>query len=168
MNSRFANFSQHALAPAIVALCSWLAVIATMDPGGTYPWLFEGPGITIDESFNVQQGILLVEIVRNYGPLLIDPAIHRELFGPESEIPYLPDHPPLGRFLLGIGHHAWLAMFTPTGVTSVDVTAAARFGSATMFGFTVFIVGFFAGKWFGKIAGYGAAISCVLMPRMFA
>ena len=33
------------------------AVIGTIDPAGSYPELGEGPGITLDEAFNVDMGV---------------------------------------------------------------------------------------------------------------
>ncbi|MCG6157570.1 ArnT family glycosyltransferase [Rubinisphaera margarita] len=152
----------------ILGLLATLLVILTIDPSGTYPQLGSGPGITVDESFNVQQGVLQVEAFRAYGVFLIDPVNVKEVFGGESGIPYLPDHPPLGRLVLGVAHHVWSGLFPPHAATSVDVTAAARTGSAVMFGLTVFLVGATAGTWFGTAAGWIAAASLLLMPRVFA
>ncbi|HCS52883.1 MAG TPA: hypothetical protein DIW81_15035 [Planctomycetaceae bacterium] len=152
----------------ILGLLAGLIVILTIDPGGSYPRLAEGPGITIDESFNVQQGILLVEVFRQYGLFMFDPTNSQDIYGDPGKIPYLPDHPPLGRWVLGITHHLWWNLFPPNDPGSIDVTAAARVGSAVMFTLTVFLVGATAGTWFGPAAGWIAPLSLLLMPRLFA
>lgn len=152
----------------VIGLLAGLIVILTIDPGGSYPRLAEGPGITIDESFNVQQGILLVEVFRQYGLFMFDPTNAQDIYGDPAKIPYLPDHPPLGRWILGITHHLWWNLFPPTDPGSIDVTAAARVGSACLFTLTVFLVGATAGTWFGPSAGWIAALALLLMPRVFA
>jgi hypothetical protein len=48
------------------------------------------------------------------------------------------------------------------------VTDCARFGSASAFALTIFLIGAFATKWYGRTAGVVAAISLVLMPRLFS
>lgn len=47
-------------APALIAVLAFVAVVAAIDPGGDYPDAPQGPGLTIDESFNVEQGVRLV------------------------------------------------------------------------------------------------------------
>ncbi len=101
----------------------------------------EGPGLTVDEIFNVEQGVLLVEQAKALGWLNLIPGTSVEAFKPENH--YLPDHPPLGRYWLGVHHHLtwWLAPpFDPEGPC---VTACARTGSATAFAITVWMVGAF-------------------------
>ena len=152
----------------LVGLLAFILVIATLDPSGSYPGLVQGPGLTVDEVFNVQQGVLLVEVLRTYGIWILDPVNVREIFGEAGLVPYLPDHPPLGRFVLGLGHHVMWSLAAPDSPEGMSVTACARFGSAVLFGLTIFLVGATAGTWFGKEAGWFASISVLLMPRVFS
>ncbi len=152
----------------LIGLLAFFLVVATLDPSGSYPGLAQGPGLTVDEVFNAQQGVLLVEVLRVYGIWILDPANVKDVFGEGGVVPYLPDHPPLGRFVLGLGHHFMWSVAAPDSPVGMSVTACARFGSAVLFGMTVFLIGATAGSWFGKGAGWFAAISVLLMPRVFA
>ena len=126
---------------AVVAVAAWISIVVAIDPAGSYPNMPEGPGLTVDEIFNVEQGVLLVEQARSLGWLNLVPSTSVEAFKPENG--YLPDHPPLGRYWLGVHHHLtwWLAPpFDPEGPC---VTACARTGSATAFALTVWLIGAF-------------------------
>ncbi|MEK6260054.1 MAG: phospholipid carrier-dependent glycosyltransferase [Planctomycetota bacterium] len=150
---------------AVVAVAAWVSVVVCIDPAGSYPNMPEGPGLTVDEIFNVEQGVLLVEQARSLGWLNLVPGTSVEAFKPENH--YLPDHPPLGRYWLGVHHHLtwWLAPpFEPEGPF---VTACARTGSATAFGLTVWLIGIAAASWFGRAAGLFASLALVLMPRVY-
>ena len=48
-------------APALVGIIAFVLVAAAIDPAGDYPSAPEGPGLTIDEVFNVEEGVRLVE-----------------------------------------------------------------------------------------------------------
>ncbi len=125
----------------------------------------EGPGLTVDEIFNVEQGVYLVEQAKALGWLNLIPATSQEAYRQENG--YNPDHPPLGRWWLGVHHHLtwWLAPpFDPEGYC---VTACARTGSATAFALTVFLIGCLANSWSGRTTGVLTAISLVLMPRVY-
>lgn len=150
------------LGPLIVALVAFFAVIFTLDPDESCDYSTSGPGITIDESFNVQMGVYLSESAKSYGLGLLDPETQREIFER-----YNPDHPPLGRFWLGTWHALaqWIA---PANVEGPFVTVSARWGSAAAFACTIFMVGVFADRRFGGSNGLVAAISLLLMPRLFA
>jgi len=126
----------------LVALAAWISIVISIDPAGSYPSMPEGPGLTIDEMFNVQQGVFLVEHARALGWLNLVPGTSIEAFSPKNK--YNPDHPPLGRYWLGLHHHLawWIAPpFEPDGPF---VTACARTGSATAFALTVWLIGAFA------------------------
>ena len=126
---------------ALVAVLAWISIVIAIDPAGSYPNMPEGPGLTVDEIFNVEQGVLLVEQAKALGWLNLVPGTSVEAFKPENH--YLPDHPPLGRYWLGVHHHLtwWLAPpFDPEGLC---VTACARTGSATAFALTVWMIGAF-------------------------
>ena len=49
------------LALAGVALAGLLGVVSTLDAAGDYPGLGQGPGLTVDEMFNVGQGCRLAK-----------------------------------------------------------------------------------------------------------
>lgn len=154
------------LAILTISAIALLAVLLTLDAAGDYPKLFEGPGITLDESFNVQMGVYQWNALREYNIAVLHPDSVREVFGPGSN--YNPDHPPLGRLWLGFWHDLTKWLFPPADHPSPFVTDCARVGSATAFAITVFLIGVFATKWYGRAAGIVAAVSFVLMPRVFA
>jgi len=149
----------------VVALLSWLSIVASLDPAGSYPGMPEGPGLTIDEVFNVEQGVYLVEQGRGLGWLNLIPGTSQEAY--RREHGYNPDHPPLGRWWLGVHHHVTWGLFPPFNPEGYCVTACARTGSATAFALTVLLVGGFATRWSGTAAGVMTAISLVCMPRLF-
>ena len=160
------------LGPLAVAAVALVSVVLTLDAAGDYPKLFEGPGITLDESFNVQMGVYQWRALRDGGNfVLLLPDSVDDLFGPKSN--YNPDHPPLGRVWLGFWHDLVEWLFPPSDHPLNEhgirfVTDCARVGSAAAFALTVFLIGLFATKWYGRAAGIVAAVSLVLMPRVFA
>jgi hypothetical protein len=158
--------SQHCWSlPLLIALGTLTLVVATLDSSGAVPQLGEGPGLTFDETFNVHMGVYHVRAVREYGLALLHPDSIREVF---SNPAYNPDHPPLGRVALGVSHETTHGWFDPdVADTSVCVTCA-RFGAALAFAATVFLVGLTTSRWCGRAAGVIAALSVVLMPRLFA
>lgn len=153
--------------PGVVALLAWLALVTSVDPAGSYPNWPQGSGLTVDEMFNVQQGVYLVEAVRQYGLAMLDPASIQEIFGPGSA--HLPDHPPFGRAWLGLHHHLTWAVAPPEAPFDrfTPVTACARTGSATSFALMILLIGWFTGRNFGVHAGLFAALFTVTMPRLW-
>lgn len=150
--------------PLAVSLLTLIAVLITLDPADYRPRLPQGPGITLDESFNVQMGVFLVENLKGYGLGILDPQSLQEVFGAPA---YNPDHPPLGRLWLGVFHDF---SRTAAPVESGDnpfVTIHARTGSAVAFALTVFFVGMFAAQRWGNSAGTASAVSLAVMPRLF-
>ena len=127
---------------ALVAVVTWVSIVVAIDPAGSYPNMPEGPGLTVDEIFNVEQGVLLVEQAKALGWLNLVPGTSVEAFKPENH--YLPDHPPLGRYWLGVHHHLTWWLFPPFDPEGPCVTACARTGSATAFALTVWMIGAFA------------------------
>ncbi|MDQ3329472.1 MAG: glycosyltransferase family 39 protein [Planctomycetota bacterium] len=167
LTARFRGVTPSLLA-GFIAFC---LVVADLDPTGAYAWLPDGPGLTVDEMFNVEQGVRL-EIGSRY--VALGAMSLRELFGTPDELGpnaphgyHLPDHPPLGRYLLGVAHGLVTAVSMPSDWPSPIVTAAARFGSAVAFALTVFMVASFARRHYGITAGWTAAASLILMPRVF-
>ncbi len=118
-----------------------------------------GTGITLDESFNVQQGALLVAAWKGYGPVLFFPENVREVFGGPY---YLPDHPPLGRLLLGLSHRLCVG----SDVTGVDVLAG-RPASAVAFAACVGLLTWCAARWYGWGSGVVAGLAYLCLPRTF-
>lgn len=149
--------------PLIVAFGALFAVLLTLDPGDSRPSFPEGPGLTVDEVFNVQMGVYLVESLRAYGVAIVDPRSLLEIFGDQ----YNPDHPPLGRLWLGCFHAVGQTLTPPHNVEGPFVTVSARIGSAVAFAFTVLLAGLFARRHFGSVAGTAAALSLAVMPRLF-
>lgn len=150
---------------AVFCIAVWFAIVLSIDPAGSYPSLPEGPGLTVDEIFNVQQGVYLVSQARALGWINVVPGTSLEAFRPSNG--YLPDHPPLGRFWLGLHHELTWLIAPPHDPDGPFVTACARTGSATAFVLTLFLIGLFATCWWGRMTGMFTAISLVLMPRVF-
>jgi 4-amino-4-deoxy-L-arabinose transferase-like glycosyltransferase len=150
--------------PTIVAVVAWGFIVTHLDPSGSYPQSGEGPGLTVDESFNVQQGVLLVEVIRQYGLVVLDPVIWREEFGSRL---HLVDHPPLGRLWLGIHHHLTWWWHPPNQPDGPIVTACARTGSATAFALTILLVGWTVSGWYGQLGGLLSAVGLALLPRVY-
>lgn len=161
-----------AFTAALIAVAAFIAVVVQIDPAGDYPNAPQGPGITIDEIFNVQEGVRLVEGWYAFALGAID---LRDLYGDERMLGgnrppigyHFPDHPPLGRIWLGVFHNLSRAIVPPGDHPSYFVTACARVGSAAAFALTVFLAGWTAARWYGASGGVVAAVSLILMPRVF-
>lgn len=153
--------------PVLIAVLATAAVIGTIDPAGSYPELAEGPGITLDEVFNVEMGVYQWHAVRDHGWRLWTPDLRDQVFADGPGGRYNPDHPPLGRLWLGAWHDCARSVWPPVETGAQTVTACARVGSAIAFGITVWLVGTFAGRWFGSAAGWSAGLCYALMPRVF-
>lgn len=152
-------------APLLVAVLAWCAVISTLDSSGAVPWLGEGPGLTLDETFNVQMGVYHVRAIREYGLALLSFDSIREIFG--SDV-YNPDHPPLGRILIGLAHELSWPVFEPNVPTGSVAVTCGRVASAGAYAVTIFLIGWMTSRWYGRMAGLIASVSLVLMPRLFA
>ncbi|MFO1095127.1 MAG: hypothetical protein U0992_17745 [Planctomycetaceae bacterium] len=134
-------------APLLIAVLATAAVIGTIDPAGSYPELGEGPGITLDEHFNVDMGVYQWHALREHGWRLWTPEVRDKVFASGApRKPYNPDHPPLGRLWLGIWHDIARWLWSPVETGAQRVTACARVGSAMAFGITVWLIGTFAGQ----------------------
>ena len=156
----------HAIWPvAVVSLLTWVGIVVCIDPAGSYPQFPQGPGLTVDEIFNVEQGVYLVEQSRSLGWLNLIPGTAQAAFDPQNG--YNPDHPPLGRYWLGFHHHLTWWLIPPADPEGIVVPACARTGSATAFALTIFLLGSVATSWSGFPVGVITAVSLVLMPRLF-
>jgi 4-amino-4-deoxy-L-arabinose transferase-like glycosyltransferase len=121
--------------------------------------LAEAPGLTLDEGFNVATGVYLVRALKTNGLGSLHPATIKDVYGSST---YNPDHPPLGRWALGLVHE-WLSR-SELPFLEVD----ARPASAIAFALTVLLAGWFVQRWFGPLAGTLAALSVAILPRQFA
>jgi len=151
--------------PFVVALTAWGLTAMAVDPGGEFPSAPPGPGVTLDESFNVWQGLFLKRSGAHYGWRLIDPANVMEIF---KDPQYLPDHPPLGRLWLGVSHDLAAAAVPMKPNPAGWSLAHARFGSATAYALTILLVGWVASRWYSPGVGICSSLALLLMPRAFA
>jgi hypothetical protein len=169
---------------ALVALLGCVCVLVSLDPTGqlarTPLGVFDGPGLTLDEGFNVDVGVRLA-----------DSLLSGDLVEYARRTGELPDHPPLGRLWLGIAHELALLVVPVQGVDAPYVIGLARTGSAVAFGLTLFLVGVTArrlatrlwppvaeagqpspgerGSWGTSfLAGLAAMLALGTLPRMFA
>lgn len=152
------------LGPALFGCLAAGLVLARLDPTGDHPGTGTGPGLTVDESFNVAQGVQL-----------FDRLMAGDLTGFRQVDAALPDHPPLGRLWIGLCHEVAFLAWPPVGTQSpapgeppaaYSITCA-RVGPALAFAMTVVLVGWATGRWFGGLAGCLASLSLILMPRSF-
>ena len=139
---------------ALIAAVAFVLVGATLDD----------PGLTIDEGLNVRPGVVLLRMEAAVGLAALSPSQQSELFGQIAH-----DYPPLGRVWLGLHHELVTTFREPDTLDSpggIDVIAA-RWGSATAFGLTILLVGGFARRWSGDVAGIAAAVAMATTPRLF-
>ncbi len=150
--------------PLLLGLLGFLAVAVSLDTADDASWTADGPGLTFDEGFNVDVGAYLVESVRRAGLSAIHPLTLHEIFTHPN---YNPDHPPLGRWALGL-----MAMGLDPIVEHDDrrpyCITAARVASALAFGGLLWLIAALVSKWYGPHAGIGAALALLFMPRVFA
>ncbi|MEZ6035336.1 MAG: glycosyltransferase family 39 protein [Planctomycetaceae bacterium] len=121
-----------------------------------------GPGLTIDESFNIQQGVYLTDALAQHGPLIFSPAVAKSVFGSRN---YLPDHPPLGRICLGVAHELTSWLITGSELTAYNVPAA-RLGSCFTFAVTVLLLTEFCRRRFGIASGICVGILMICTPSL--
>lgn len=142
-----------------------------IDPGGDLPTYPAGPGLTVDEGFNVEEGVRLVVGLKAWasGAVTWQEVFGRgEQLGPNPPLGYhLADHPPGGRIWLGIWHQIGGALFGSPNPRTRVVAAYARLGSAAAFGLLIVLIGFVSVRWYGLWAGLVSALSLLLMPRVF-
>lgn len=144
---------------SLAGLCAFAAVMLTSGREVMRGTVAEGPGVTLDEPLYVEIGVYLVRSAKAYGLGFLHPKTVREVWGPGT---YYADHPPLGRWVLGLAHE-WNA--DPAGPAIQD--AAARPAAAVGFGLTVFLVAWYAARWFGISVGVIAGLALFFMPRQF-
>jgi 4-amino-4-deoxy-L-arabinose transferase-like glycosyltransferase len=137
-----------------MGLLAALAVIVTLD----------GPGLTIDEPLDVRPGRAYLHTLASQGWRFFEPTIVTRVFRDNAE------HPPLGRWLLGIASTLaepieilWKGP-DPTG----QFVLAGRFAPALAFAALIALVTREAARRSSRAAGLAAGFSLIAMPRVFA
>ena len=150
------------LATLAIGLLAFLLAASRINHGITNSILPAGPGLTPDESFNVQQGVYLAEAFFRHGPLLLHPDVADEVF---DDRVYLPDHPPLGRFFIGLTHELTRGFISGTANCPFNILAA-RLASCAAFALTVVLVYRFCRIRFDLVTAITAAALLMSMPRV--
>lgn len=147
---------------SVAALIAFVLSAMMVNHGLVDSSLPDGPGLTLDESFNIDQGVYLVDALGQHGPLLVMPSVAKEVFGSPR---YLPDHPPLGRLILGISHQliSWLV---PGSESTLYNVPAARLGSCFAFAMVVLLLSEFAHRRYGAVTGLCTAVMLIGMPHL--
>jgi 4-amino-4-deoxy-L-arabinose transferase-like glycosyltransferase len=137
-----------------IGVFAGLAVVLTLD----------GPGLTIDEPLDVRPGRTYLKVLHDRGWHFFDRHVVDLVFRDNAE------HPPLGRWLLGIASVAgepfevlWKGP-DPTG----QYVLAGRLAPALAFAVLTGLATRVAGSRWGTAAGAGAGFALVAMPRVFA
>ena len=149
------------LSPAFGLLAALLSA-ALVNPGLVDSALPAGPGLTLDESFNIEQGVRLARGLAEYGPLLWVPGSGSQVF---AEPEHLPDHPPLGRLVLGLAHE-WLGWLIPGAGSAIFNVAGARLGSGLAFGLTVWCVVEFCRRRYGAVTAATTGLMLIGLPPL--
>jgi 4-amino-4-deoxy-L-arabinose transferase-like glycosyltransferase len=139
----------------VFAAAAGLAVVLTLG----------GPGITIDEPLDVRPGRTYIDTLLQRGPGFFDRATVFATFADNAE------HPPLGRWLLGIASSAGqpLEILCMGGPDPLGLYVhAARLAPAACFALLVGLVTGASARRHGTAAGAAAGLGLLLMPRVFA
>ena len=135
--------------------CDGLAVVLTLGD----------PGITIDEPLDVRPGRTYVATLRAKGWRFFDRDVVDAVFHDNAE------HPPLGRWLLGIASTLgepfeawWMGGPDPVGL----YLHAGRLAPAVAFAILVGLIVRTTGRRSGRAAGVVAGFALAAMPRVFA
>jgi 4-amino-4-deoxy-L-arabinose transferase-like glycosyltransferase len=132
--------------------------------GAVVLFTLEGPGLTVDEPLDVRPGRTYVKTLLSHGTRFFEPAVVDRVFRDNAE------HPPLGRWLLGIAsilgepfEVLWKGP-DPTG----QYVLAGRLAPALAFAVLAGVVTLVAASRWGQAAGFSAGFSLLAMPRVFA
>lgn len=137
-----------------LGLVATLAVVLTL----------ADPGLTVDEPLDVRPGRTYVATLRSRGLRFFEKATVDAVFRDNAE------HPPLGRWLLGIAStlgepfEVVIRGRDPVGLYVVS----GRMAPALTYGALVALVSATAGKRYGRGAGIVAGLALLMMPRAFA
>ncbi len=135
----------------LMAMLAGAAVIVTLD----------GPGLTVNEPLDVRPGRTYVKTLLSHGTRFFEPAVVDRVFRDNAE------HPPLGRWLLGIAsllgepfEVLWKGP-DPTG----QYVLAGRLAPALAFAVLAGVVTHVTASRWGPAAGFSAGFSLLAMPR---
>jgi len=153
-----------AIVPLLIATAAFFSVACTLDVADELSFSADGPGLSLDEGFNIETGVLLISQFEQYGLAALDPESLQEIY---SHPAYNPDHPPLGRVAMGITNRLGLALDSRLAPDCGYRVGYARLSSAIAFALMTLLVGVYAQHWHGRVAGITSAISFALLPRVF-
>jgi hypothetical protein len=123
-----------------------------------------GPGLTIDEPLDVRPGRTYVATLRTRGWAFFERGTVERVFRDNAE------HPPLGRWLLGMASslgepfQIWWNGVDPTGL----YVLSGRLAPALAFGVLIGLVTAESARRWGRGAGLSAGWALLVMPRVFA
>ena len=144
--------------PVILGIIGTLLVLASL--GNTSSWeILPGPGTTIDETIYVPRAKMYTSTWNQFGLAFFDHKTVEIVFGT------MPDHPPLGTWLLGWTH--WLTDDEPNNLDVFNITGA-RPWSAIAYGCLIALTGYWASQLRDSQSGWMASLATLLMPRIFA
>ena len=149
--------------PLLAGVIAFLIAASRINHGLIDTSLPDGPGLTSDEPLYVSLGIYLYESLLDHGPSFFTPTAAQQVFGTDA---YLPDHPPLGRMVLGASHQLTSPFFNPQSDGPFINIAAARIGSCFLLSLTVLIVCRFTWKQFGGMSAIMTVLLLLVMPRV--
>ena len=121
------------------------------------------PGLTIDEPLDVRPGRTYVATLRTRGWRFFEPGVVEQVFRDNAE------HPPLGRWLLGLAStlgEPFQVMFTGADPTGLYVLSG-RLAPALAYAILVGVVVAESSRRWGRSAGIGAGWALLAMPRVF-
>jgi 4-amino-4-deoxy-L-arabinose transferase-like glycosyltransferase len=119
------------------------------------------PGITIDEPLDVRPGRKYVATLEAKGWRFFEPKTVTQVFADNAE------HPPLGRWLLGLASTVGEPFEFLLGGADPFSVHAGRLAPAAAFALLVGLVARAAGR-YGRAAALSAGFALVAMPRLFA
>ncbi len=147
--------------PALAAGTLALLLSAVMiNHGLTDSILPAGAGLTVDESFNIDQGIYLSRALEQHGPLILSPQTGIAVFRN-----YLPDHPPLVRLEIGMAHD-FLGWLIPGSENVAYNVPAARLGACLAFAMMTALLCRFTIRHYGLTTGIFTALLVIGSPRL--
>ena len=162
--------------PVLFGIVAGIVILLELDPTNQFPGVLQGPGVTVDESLNVQAAVRLATGIPEW---IRGGLTTREMFGTVKMLgrenpPIIgfheTDYPPMGRLWLGAFHRLTRGLVSESDFPSNKIpfiVACARVGSAVAFAVLVILVGIFTAQQFDRRAGIFASLSLVLMPRLF-
>lgn len=139
--------------PAACGLVAALLVIFTID----------APGITVDEPLDVRPGRTYLANLRTFGWGFFRPEVVEKTFRDNAE------HPPLGRWLLGIAStlgEPFEVMRRGPDPVGIYVRSG-RLAPACAFGLMVALITYFCARRTGTFGGIAAAFGLMAMPRVW-